>query len=42
MAAGFPWPTDISDVQIGAVFTAIFAGCSGLMYWMIQQMEANK
>ena len=42
MASGFPWETDISNIQIGAVFTVIFAGCSGLMYWMIQQMEANK
>ena len=42
MASGFPWETDISNIQIGTVFTVIFTGCSGLMYWMIQQMEANK
>ena len=42
MASGFPWETDISNIQIGVGFTAIFGGFSGLMYWMIQQMEANK
>ena len=42
MASGFPWETEISSIEIGVVFTAVFAGCSGLMYWMIQQMEANK
>ena len=42
MASGFPWETEISSIEIGLVFTAVFAGCSGLMYWMIQQMDANK
>jgi len=42
MAFGFPWEVDISDSEVGAVFTIIFAGCCGFMYWMILQMEANK
>ena len=41
--AGFaPWNVEISDTEIGAVFTIIFAGCCGFMYWTILQMEANK
>ena len=41
--AGFaPWKVDISDTEAGAVFTIIFTGCCGFMYWMILQMEANK
>ena len=42
MAFGFPWEVDISDSEVGAVFTIVFAGCCGFMYWMILQMEANK
>ena len=37
-----PWEVDIGSVELIAVFTVIFAGCAGFMYWMIQQMEANK
>ena len=41
--AGFaPWKVDISGTEVGEVFTIIFAGCCGFMYWMILQMEANK
>lgn len=41
--AGFaPWKVDISSTEVGVVFTIIFAGCCGFMYWMILQMEANK
>jgi ABC-type transport system involved in multi-copper enzyme maturation permease subunit len=41
--AGFaPWKVDIGGTELGAVFTIIFAGCCGFMYWMILQMEANK
>jgi len=39
---GLPLEVDISNWEIGAVFIFIFAGCSGFMYWMILQMEANK
>jgi len=42
IASFMPLETDISNIEIGVVFTAVFAVCSGLMYWMIQQMEANK
>ena len=41
--AGFaPWKVDISGTEVGVVFTIIFAGCCGFMYWTILQMEANK
>ena len=41
--AGFaPWKVDIGGTEVGVVFTFIFAGCCGFMYWMILQMEANK
>jgi len=30
------------NLMIGLVFTFVFASCSAFMYWMIQQMEANK
>ena len=42
IASFMPLDTDISNIEIGVVLTAVFAVCSGLMYWMIQQMEANK
>ena len=42
MAGLFPWKVDISGTEVGLVFTIIFAGCCGFMYWMILQMEANK
>jgi len=37
-----PWKVDIGGTEVGVVFTFIFAGCCGFMYWMILQMEANK
>ena len=37
-----PWEVDIGSIELFAVFTFIFTGCAGFMYWMIQQMEANK
>ena len=42
MAFGWPWEVDIGGTEVGVVFTFIFAGCCGFMYWMILQMEANK
>jgi hypothetical protein len=42
MAWGFPWEVDITGTEVGAVFTFVFAGCCGFMYWMILQIEANK
>ena len=39
---GFPMEVEIGNLEIGIVFTIVFAGCSGFMYWMIQQMGANK
>ena len=43
VAAAFTyWEVDVSDIEAGIIFTVTFAGCCGLMYWMIQQMEANK
>jgi ABC-type transport system involved in multi-copper enzyme maturation permease subunit len=42
MAFAFPWEVDVSDPEVGAVFTFVFAGCCGFMYWMILQMESNK
>ena len=39
---GWPWEVDIGGTEVGVVFTFIFAGCCGFMYWMILQMEANK
>ena len=37
-----PWKVDIGGTEVGVVFTFIFSGCCGFMYWMILQMEANK
>ena len=37
-----PWKVDIGGTELGAIFTIIFVGCCGFMYWMILQMEANK
>tara|TARA_B100000029_G_scaffold469098_2_gene506690 strand:+ start:426 stop:1367 length:942 start_codon:yes stop_codon:yes gene_type:complete len=41
-AFGIPIEAEIGNLEIGAWYTCIIAGCSGFMYWMIQQMEANK
>ena len=37
-----PMEVEIGTLELFSVFTLIFAGCGTLMYWMIQQMEANK
>ena len=43
VAAAFTyWEVDVSGIGAGIIFTVTFAGCCGLMYWMIRQMEANK
>tara|TARA_B100001250_G_scaffold408055_1_gene429807 strand:+ start:992 stop:1921 length:930 start_codon:yes stop_codon:yes gene_type:complete len=41
IAFGMPMEVEIGNLEIGLVFTFVFAGCSAFMYWMIQQMEAN-
>ena len=41
IAFGMPMEVEIGNLEIGLVFTFVFAGCSSFMYWMIQQMEAN-
>ena len=41
IAFGMPMEVEIGNLEIGLVFTFVFAGCSVFMYWMIHEMEAN-